>query len=551
MRGKIGPYRISERLGGGGMGEVLKAYDDRLDRWVAIKRIRPGKEDAEKNRERFHREAWATARLNHPAIVHVYDIFQDGDSDCIVMEFVDGQTLHSLSSKTPLDPWRAAALGYEIAEGLAEAHSKSILHRDLKTENIIVTPEGRAKILDFGLAKPLRKTDLAPSLTSQGQLLGTSRAMAPEYIGGDVVDHRADLFALGVLLYEVVTGHSPFKAQNTLATLRKVIVHQQPPTRELNLNVPPELSDLIDRLLEKAPDDRPQSAREVADALRRIAGHSPEAGRLPPSASPFQVRRTPDLRALGAFLAEPRLRRYWIPLLIIMVVGLIGAYLLGGRQSSETRFFEDGDRLVIAGFENLTDEPILDDTLDFAFRSNLEWSRHINALSETQMQDALIRMEREPDTRVDRSLGCELSQREGAKALVIGSIDKIDMIYSLQSEVIDPTTGSTVFSRSKQAADRDAILIGLEWLTRAIRGYLGESAEELESVQPLEKATTDIEALHAYILGLAKIASGQNEAAVRHLERAIALDPAFAMARTKLDLLRKSLERERSGAQGL
>ncbi|MCP4658366.1 MAG: protein kinase [bacterium] len=530
------------------MGEVLKAFDDRLDRWVAIKRIRPGKESAEKNRERFQREAWATARLNHPAIVHVYDIFQDGDSDCIVMEFVDGQTLHSLGSKAPLDPQQAAGLGCEIAEGLAEAHGKGILHRDLKTENIIVTPEGRAKILDFGLAKPLRKTDLAPSLTSQGQLLGTSRAMAPEYIGGDPVDHRADLFALGVLLYEIVTGHSPFKAQNTLATLRKVIVHQQPPTRELNLQVPPVLSDLIDGLLEKSPGDRPQTAREVADALRRIAGQSSAAGLLPPAASLVQVRRTPALRSLGTMLAA---RRYWIPLLIIIAIGLIGAYFLGTRRSSESLFFEAGDRMVIATFENLTGEPILDDSLDFAFRSDLEWSRHANVLSETQVQDALIRMERDPDTRVDRLLGREICQREGAKALVIGSVEKADMIYVLHAEVIDAHTGDT-FYQSERAADRSALLTAIERLTQAIRAYLGESSEEIESARPPEKATTyDLGALHAYTLGLAKIAEGNDEAAAQHLERAIELDPAFVMARTKLDLLRKSLDREDARTQGL
>jgi len=545
MRGKIGPYRISEKLGGGGMGEVLKAFDDRLDRWVAIKRIRPGKEGAEKNRERFHREAWATARLNHPAIVHVYDIFQDGDSDCIVMEYVEGQTLHSLSSKVPLDPRQAAALGCEIAEGLAEAHSKGILHRDLKTENIIVTPEGRAKILDFGLAKPLRKTDLAPSLTSQGQLLGTSRAMAPEYIGGDVIDHRADLFALGVLLYEIVTGHSPFKAQNTLATLRKVIIHQQPPTRELNLRVPAELSDLIDCLLEKLPSDRPQSAREVADKLRRIAGSTSGTGALAPARSPIPVSRTSELRSLVTMLAEPRLLRYWIALVAIIAIGLTGAYLLGSRQSADSLAFEEGDRIVIATFENLTGEPILNHTLDFAFRNGLERSHYANVLAQAQVRDALERMKRPADTPVDRTLGRELCLREGAKALVAGSIEKIEMIYLLHGEIIDPQSGGSIFSRSAKAADRDAILNELEELTQAIRAHLGESSEAIdESFQPLEKAITyNLESLHAYTLGLAKIDAGEHEAAVRHLEQAIKLDPAFAMARTRLDLLRRSLDR--------
>ncbi|MCG8461549.1 MAG: serine/threonine protein kinase, partial [Holophagales bacterium] len=188
---KIGPYRVYERLGVGGMGEVYKAYDDRLDRWVAIKRIRPDREDAEDNRERFKREARATARLNHPSIVHLYGIFQDGDSDCIVMEYVDGKTLdHILNEEGSQDPLRVASLGHEIASGLSEAHANGILHRDLKAENIMITPRGRAKILDFGLAKPILNAELDPVLTGKGQLVGTSRAMSPEYVSGEAVDHR-------------------------------------------------------------------------------------------------------------------------------------------------------------------------------------------------------------------------------------------------------------------------------------------------------------------------------------------------------------------------
>ncbi len=257
MEQKIGPYRVEERLGVGGMGEVYKAYDDRLERWVAIKRIRGDKDEAEENRERFQREARATARLNHNSIVHLYDIFRDGDSDCIVMEYVEGVSLDTLVRNGPLEPAQVARLGQEIAQGLAEAHSKGIIHRDLKVENIIVTPEGHAKILDFGLARPLLSGDLDASLTGKGQLVGTSRAMSPEYVGGEAIDHRSDLFSLGVLIYEAVTSHSPFKAHNTLATLKQVMLHRQTPAHLVNSNVPEELSSIIERLLEKDPDARP------------------------------------------------------------------------------------------------------------------------------------------------------------------------------------------------------------------------------------------------------------------------------------------------------
>ena len=232
---RIGPYQVEERIGVGGMGEVYKAYDDRLERWVAIKRIRGDKDESEENRERFQREARATAKLNHSSIVHLYDIFQDGDSDCIVMEYVEGVTLDSLIRNRPLEPLQAVSLGHEIASGLAEAHAKGIIHRDLKVENIIVTPEGHAKILDFGLARPFFKDELDASLTGKGQLVGTSRTMSPEYVGGEDIDHRSDLFSLGVLLYEAVTSHSPFKAHNTLATLKQVMLRRQTPAHLVNV----------------------------------------------------------------------------------------------------------------------------------------------------------------------------------------------------------------------------------------------------------------------------------------------------------------------------
>ncbi len=268
MMEQIGPYRIEEQIGVGGMGEVYKAYDDRLDRWVAIKRIRSDKDDeGGESRERFQREARATARLSHSSIVHLYDIFQDGNSDCIVMEFVEGITLDKLIRNGPLESVQAASLGQEIANGLAEAHTKGIIHRDLKVENVIVTPDGHAKILDFGLARPLLAGDLDTSLTGKGQLVGTSRAMSPEQAQGFRVDSRSDLFSLGTLYYETFTALSPFKGTNHLDTLDRVCNYQQPSVRDCDSALPRKLSALIDRLLEKNPARRPQSADEVVVSL--------------------------------------------------------------------------------------------------------------------------------------------------------------------------------------------------------------------------------------------------------------------------------------------
>jgi len=267
--GRIGAYQLESRLGRGGMGEVFLAWDDRLKRRVAIKRIRHDSEVTPQHRERFRREAQAAASLSHPSIVQVYDIAEDGSGDCIVMEYVEGSPLAALLGSGPLEPWLAARLAREIAEGLEAAHAAGFVHRDLKAENVIITPSGRAKILDFGLAKPIGPSE-GDSLTADGAVLGTYRAMSPEQARGGTVDARSDLFSLGVLLYEMLTGTSPFRGTNPLDTLQRVTSDRPRPVRDLRPEVPDALSALVEHLLAKRPEARPHDARAVALELGRI-----------------------------------------------------------------------------------------------------------------------------------------------------------------------------------------------------------------------------------------------------------------------------------------
>ena len=266
----IGQYRLERPLGQGGMGEVFLAWDELLERRVAIKRIRSGSHLTPDHRERFRREARAAARLSHSAIVQVHDFISDACGDAIVMEYVDGSTLAQRLATGPLGAREAVRLAREITEGLAAAHAAGLIHRDLKVENVVITPQGQAKILDFGLVKPLIEDPRESSLTRQGMLLGTYHSMSPEQASGKQVDERSDLFSLGVVLYEMLAGHSPFRGENPLDTLRRVITHSQPALSTLRDDVPTQLSDLVDRLLAKSRDDRPHRAREVIQALRDI-----------------------------------------------------------------------------------------------------------------------------------------------------------------------------------------------------------------------------------------------------------------------------------------
>jgi len=268
----IGPYRIEEHLGSGGMGVVYRAHDTRLDRDVAVKSIHPSKELSETRRQRLLREARAAAGLNHPSIAQVYDILSQGDRDYIVMEYVEGVSLAALLVKGPLAPARVLDLGRQIAEGLAAAHRRGIIHRDLKAENILVTPGGKVKILDFGLAKRFEGQGGETSLTQDGVVMGTSRAMSPEQAQAKELDARSDLFALGSLLYEMATGSHPFQGASPLDTMQRIVRHRPPAPIKLDATIPEDLSLLIEHLLEKDPAKRPQSAAEVASTLGALEG---------------------------------------------------------------------------------------------------------------------------------------------------------------------------------------------------------------------------------------------------------------------------------------
>jgi serine/threonine-protein kinase len=335
------------------MGEVFLARDDRLKRSVAIKRIRHDGEMTPTLRQRLLREAQAVAGLSHPAIVHVYDLLEGTDDDCIIMEYVQGATLAESLKGGPLEPATAVRLAREIASGLDAAHAAGIVHRDLKAENVIVTPAGQAKILDFGLAKPLAPLAGDPSLTGAGFVVGTWRSMSPEQARGAEVDERSDLFSFGVLLYEMLTGQSPFRGASTLEILTRVMSLTPPRVDTVQPGLSPRLGTLTGRLLEKEPDARPQSAAEVVRELAAIAADSasgslsdetisalptgflhpatpPPSQALPPSAA------APPSTAGMSVIHRRGMRTVAVAVLAVALLGAFG-FLIGRRFQAAKR----------------------------------------------------------------------------------------------------------------------------------------------------------------------------------------------------------------------
>lgn len=335
---RVGPYRLAEPIGRGGMGVVWRAWDERLKRPVAVKHIRADARFTEL-RQRLWREAQAVAQLNHSAIVHIYDLVENPDDDWIVMELVEGQTLRNLIQEKGCLPFeQAIRLGLDISEGLAEAHSRGILHRDLKASNVMVTPAGRAKILDFGLAKQLPQgdggEDQEASISATGLVVGTSYAMSPEQVSGLLLDARSDLFSLGSLLYEMLAGEPPFRAATSAASQASVLIFQPPPLVEARPGVPQELANLVGHLLEKDPRFRPQSAGEVSRTLAGLSGISaPDEDSLPSTVEELALARRPARSSAEAGAEGGLVRRVWDFTSGAIVIAARGAAERPGRTA--------------------------------------------------------------------------------------------------------------------------------------------------------------------------------------------------------------------------
>jgi tRNA A-37 threonylcarbamoyl transferase component Bud32 len=269
----VGRYRVASFVGSGGMGEVYRGYDPHLDRSVAIKRLRPVQLDSQRSRERLRREAKLHGRLSHPNIVQVYDFVSEADAEFIISEYVDGHSLREFTQSTRVDNARAIEILLAVTRGLRFAHDAQIIHRDLKPENVLVSRDGSVKITDFGISRSLVPARGDTLGTDADRLVGTLHSMSPEQSLGMEVDTRTDLFSLGIMAFEIVTGRSPFEGRTVEETLRNIRERTPPPLRELVPEVPVELSELVTRLLAKNREARPSGALEV-ERILTAASHA-------------------------------------------------------------------------------------------------------------------------------------------------------------------------------------------------------------------------------------------------------------------------------------
>src|SRR5579871_1481657 len=277
----VGHYRVIEKIGAGGMGEVFRAHDERLGRDVALKLIRPASSDNPDHLRRFEQEARAAAALNHPNILAIYDVGFEGTTPYIVSELLEGKTLRQRLEEGTVPVRDASGYALQVAQGLTAAHERLIIHRDLKPENLFLTTDGRVKILDFGVAKLQasaeddRSIESLTTVTKHGAVIGTVAYMSPEQLRGKTVDPRSDIFSFGAILYELMSGCRAFHGETEVDTMTAVLREEPAITNLEQAAIPAGYQDIVRHCLEKEPEDRFQSAKDLVFALQTLAGSAP------------------------------------------------------------------------------------------------------------------------------------------------------------------------------------------------------------------------------------------------------------------------------------
>ncbi len=519
---QVGPYAVIERLGGGGMGEVYLAEDTRLGRRVALKRPSEAFLSAPNARERLHREASAAGRLTHPNIAAVYDVLDVDSYPYIVMEYVEGETLSTVLTRGPLTVERALEIGLQIADALVAAHARGVVHRDLKPGNICLTADGIAKVLDFGIAKgPLpaeAAVDTGPlkTITAAGQAMGTPGYSSPEQMVGAAADPRDDVYGLGILLYELLTGRRPFAGVDPLELAVAMITKTPTLAHQVNPSVPAEVSLVVARAIARDRDDRYPSAHDFRDDLRRVSRNL--------ATSVTGAVSTSD-EAAG--------RRTWRRTSLIVLLVIAGWMVPLGLWWRATRAPQPDDRVPVVAIlpfaNNSTqagDAPIAAAMRDVLI-ANLGGVPGVNVLSKSATGgDSLER----GDPR-------KLSKNIGATYLVDGSLQRSGNDLMVSVHLVQGDSGLVVWSGSYSGPEKDIFSLQ-ERLAQGVSGAHPIGTSGTGPRQDQKSGTRDVDALSKYGQAVGFLERpdipGNLQRAASLLRSAIDRDPSFALAWARL-----------------
>lgn len=578
----ISRYRILQKLGAGGMGEVYLAEDTKLGRKVALKLL---SEEVTHHRDRltrFDQEAYAASALNHPNILTIYEMGDEGGRHYIATEYIDGITLRKRLGGPPMDLTEILDIAIQITGALEEAHAAGIIHRDIKPENVMIRKNGHVKVLDFGLAKLLDRTvdgdetdteavTRAFVQTDAGVVMGTSQYMSPEQARGKGVDARTDIWSLGVMLYEMATGRAPFAGETKTDVIVAIAKTEPAPLARFAPGLPPEFEWVVMKALRKNVDERYQTVKELESDLKKLKQRvvfqselersmGPErlTGSMPTFAdtdlrhsshlsihtsvpqtfqSTSTVPSSAQTRASSAEYIFEGLKRHKIAaaiaaVVIVLLVG--GIWFFGFRQT--TPAFTDKDTILLADFVNTTGDSVFDSTLKQALAAQLRQSPFLDILSEDRVRDALKFMDKSPDERVTPEIAREICVRQGIKAMLVGRISGVGSEYLISLDALDASTGNTIATDQAEAGGKEQVLKSLGQAASRLREKLGESLASIQKHDaPIEQVTTSkLDALRYYSLGLREHSSGRYQQAIPLYQHAIQVDQRFAIAYARL-----------------
>jgi len=511
----LGHYRIIEKIGEGGMGVVYRARDERLERDVALKVLPAGALADEETRKRFRREALALSKLNHPNIATIHDFNSERDMDFLAMEYISGVTLREKSLPGALPEAEVVSLGKQTAEALEAAHEQGIIHRDLKPGNIMVTPKGLLKVLDFGLAKlfqPSGTIEKTLTLTGAQGLTGTLPYMAPEQLDGRDVDARTDIHALGAILHELVTGKKPFP-QETRSKIMHAIFDKQPElARSLGANISEGLERIISKCLEKEPANRYASAKELIADLNQV-----ESG---------------DLSALIAGKPRRRGKRsLWqrpLPMSLLALVGV--AALLVALNIGGIRDFLTGrartpqvQSLAVLPLENLSGDPAQD---YFAEGITDALINELGQISTLQVKSRTSVMQYK---KTEKSLP-QIAKELNADMVVEGSVLRAGEKVRITAKLVHPAEDRQIWVKSYDRDIGDFLVLQSE-IAQDITMQIGIRLREEKSFRLAKRKTVNPQALDAYLKG---VYLGDYSRDNEYFNQAVKLDPDFALAYTKI-----------------
>lgn len=527
-----GRYEIIKLLGEGGMGAVYKAMDRELDRLVALKVIRPELARNPTVLRRFKQELILARQVTHTNVIRIFDLGVADGIKFITMEYIEGKDVATLlRERGKFTPSEAVDIMQQICRALVSAHSAGVVHRDLKPQNIMVDTRGKVSVMDFGIARSTEEQ----GMTQTGALMGTPAYMSPEQAKGQKAGPQSDLFTVGIIFYELLTGKIPFESETSMGTLMKRLQEQAVPPIEVDPAVPPALNGIVLKCLATDPNQRYQTGLELLDDLEvwetKVGGKTTRV-------------RPPRLQEVGKLLSGPRRSPKWIATGIAVILLAAAGLLFRGSFVSKSQGKVHAVTLLVADFNNATGDPVFDGTLESALTTELEGASFITAYNRGQARKLAGQLEAGA-TRLDERLARLIAVREGIHVITSGSIDRKGEGYKIAVKAIDAVNGKMVDKREVEVSNKDGVLPAVGKLAAHIRNSLGDATPESLQIAASETFTTaSLDAGHYYAMAQEAQWAGKAEQQIRDLKKALELDPNLGRAYANLAVAYVNLKRQ-------